>query len=306
MTHELDHGDALDELLATLQSPASADELAAREPVVHAMAALVTRPAPIQEGRRMKRITPKAAGIAAAAFLSLTGVAAAATQGALPPPVQNTVSTLASPVVDIPRSDDHPAAESTEHRSDGRPEADDRSTTTAGDQATTPSAPPCPTDGQHHGVAVSETARSTDATGREHGAAVSAMARSDCGKPSKTPGTGPTTPPVGGVPGSHESDHTRGSQGPEHAPTPPGAGSSTDGEHHGESHDPGNDHAATPPTGGPAPTAPTHDRSSGDHGSGSISGSSGSVSGSPDHPGSGHRDNPATPTSAAESSGGHD
>jgi len=212
MTHgpTEDH-DALDALLATLQSPARPEELAAEEPVVHAMAALVTRPTPIEERRLMKRITPKAAGIAAAAFLSLGGVAAAASNGSLPAPVQDTVAKIASPVVDLPRSDDSPAGEThdaAQEQEHGATTTDPTGTTAGNGSATDPQPASdtanvtCPAEAEHHGDAVSQVAKSDDHQGADHGTAVSAIAKSDCAKHDQTPAAGTTTPP-GGV-SSHD------------------------------------------------------------------------------------------------------
>ena len=132
-----------------------------------------------------ERITAKVAALAAVTVLSATGAAAAAT-GNLPGPAQDAVAGVADAVgIDVPRSGDDDAEQVevdavTDPSAPGADEDDDGTTSTTAGGATAAHAGN-PTDADDHGAAVSETARTTEATGRDKGAAVSEEARRNGG-----------------------------------------------------------------------------------------------------------------------------
>jgi hypothetical protein len=197
-----------------------------------------------------KVLTAKVAALAAGALVATAGAAAAAT-GNLPAPAQDAVARTASHVgIDLPDSDgDHPTGNTT------NPSASD-----------------------DHGVDVSGTARSTDATGRDHGKAVSDVARDGHGRPETTTTTEATDDDAETETETHHGrPEDAGSQAPVTTPNPGGTGTADDASSgHSTA---GTDHSASQSGRGSANSG----RSSDDHPSG-HDGSGSDDSGSDDRP----------------------
>jgi hypothetical protein len=186
-----DQPPTMDEILATLQSPARARELEGEEALVDAMAAAIIVDHPEELAHMTSRTRPVKLGLlAGAAVLSLAGVAAAAT-GVLPdgkparPPISTsttiaeaalTATTEPTGTMTIPETTttSAPAATIT---------VPDTTTVAGGAALSVPpvSAPPCPADVRNHGDYVSRVAHETP-PGPDHGRIVAAAAQSDCGQ----------------------------------------------------------------------------------------------------------------------------
>jgi hypothetical protein len=199
------------EVLAELRSA----PFAASDPDPALLGAMVRAihdsPRPTRTLRMSRFRTTKVATIAAAVVLSTAGVAAAAT-GTLPDPAQDAVSDAASHVgVDLPAAhDDHPTGNIDN-----------------------------PTERDDHGVDVSETARTTEASGRDHGRAVSEVARDEHGRDDDTTSTTEATEDDDDATHGHRPDDAGkpedpGTQAP--VATPDGGGTGTaDEASHGHS-----------------------------------------------------------------------
>jgi hypothetical protein len=148
-----------------------------------------------------KRVTARVGAVAAVALLSTAGVAAAAT-GNLPGPAQDAVAGVVDRIgIDLPTdtadeldpvdtADSGDVADGEGTGTEG--DADGTETETDADDGTGIEAKPAtghadnPTDADAHGAAVSEVARTTEATGRAKGAEVSETARAGHGPDATT------------------------------------------------------------------------------------------------------------------------
>ena len=207
-----------DELDALLADPAEADPLGRllaaaaaveTEQVVGEDVALAAYRAafaaqPARETRFLAKMSGRAAALALAGGLVLTGGAAAAATGTLPDPVQRTTKgALAEVGVHVPGPNAHANEHAFKHRKN-----------VATPKGGKPSATGATADA---GNAVSDLARSTTATGADKGAVISGLAsggKSHAAQRSPAPVTPSPAATKRHHPGSHKPTHT-----PAHKPT---------------------------------------------------------------------------------------